>query len=423
VAPRVCLLVTVTGLFLLALSGCVGPSGGIRSIEDESGGLEEHAPIWITGDADLRDPAAGVRSGNGTPLDPYVISAWFIDLAHHAGGRLGAAITISDTGMHIVLRDCRLKKTPGASAIHIQRAKHVRIERCAVLSGPPSRETPSPSLTFVPTNSTAFPNASVEASSSAAAQESPVTTTVLPSGQDGPPAPAILVEDADDVDLANNTVSDGPGDGIAVTGSSDVTVVANDVTGTHGNGINLTASSDVVVANNTLTDNQGDGVHAEELQASVVANNSASGNGGYGVAVQGNDTQVVLNAVSGNGGGGGGGILVQGSGVTVSSNTAQDNSHYGIVVMPDARTVRVESNTAQGEDGGDRIIVPDPQDPGVTANSGRVEPVPPNFDPRPGPTSHGLDEKAVVIAIVGLLMGGGALAWIWWRRGFRIGGV
>lgn len=80
---------------------------------DAAAAPTSRAPISITGDAGFTF-SNGVRSGTGSPLDPYVISDWTIDAAS------GAAVRITGTTKHVVLRDLTLTSGSGASAVDLR---------------------------------------------------------------------------------------------------------------------------------------------------------------------------------------------------------------------------------------------------------------------------------------------------------------
>jgi hypothetical protein len=70
--------------------------------------LEEHPPIVIRSDADFEGLWSGVRSGDGTAANPYIISGWIITNDHPWTlweGTESAAITITDTTSHFVIED------------------------------------------------------------------------------------------------------------------------------------------------------------------------------------------------------------------------------------------------------------------------------------------------------------------------------
>jgi parallel beta-helix repeat protein len=93
-----------------------------------------HRPIWIHGNKDLTR-WKGVRSGNGTKDDPYIISRWFITgiFYYKFGFGNGYGITIANTDKYIVIRDNFLKNWrssnfPDGTAIYLYNTKNVTIE-------------------------------------------------------------------------------------------------------------------------------------------------------------------------------------------------------------------------------------------------------------------------------------------------------
>ncbi|UCH03986.1 MAG: right-handed parallel beta-helix repeat-containing protein [Candidatus Thorarchaeota archaeon] len=64
-----------------------------------------HSPIYIDGDGNFSATASAEGwSGNGSSLNPYIIDRLDIDL----GGAPGHGISISNTRVHVVIRDCNL---------------------------------------------------------------------------------------------------------------------------------------------------------------------------------------------------------------------------------------------------------------------------------------------------------------------------
>lgn len=395
--PTALALLCVLGL--LGLSGCLDESGAIKSDADDMEGLEPRGPIRIAGNDGFREPGNGVRSGNGTANDPYVIRGWYIDLTAGLDNE-SAAILLIGTDAHVQIRDCKVKRTSGSSAMLFRHASNVKLERCKVVT---VRAAPAPTGSLAATEP-AGPT-----------ESSPINDTQSPSGPSPAPSPsepsptiepqepseaAVLVQESENVTIADTTIVGGSGHGIVVEDSAEVTVEHNQVSGNEGDGIVVTESTDVLIANNTAADNAG-----------------------YGISVDGDQTEVLDNVVSENGAGGGGGILVEGTDVAVVQNEAVDNANYGIVVLPEAEDVEVRDNQAEGDDGGDLIILPENPRIVSDSNEGQVEPPGPDFDPRPPPQpSSGSDERIVVGILLLGLAGAGALGWFVWNRRAGLGG-
>lgn len=67
--------------------------------------LQPHTPIAIASNAGFI-AANGVRSGSGTPADPFVISDWFIDGSLYAGSQ--AMIWIENTDAYVVIENVKI---------------------------------------------------------------------------------------------------------------------------------------------------------------------------------------------------------------------------------------------------------------------------------------------------------------------------
>jgi hypothetical protein len=92
---------------------------------------ESHPPIQIDDDGDFLNPLNGVRAGNGSPGNPYVISGWLIDLSvWRLGGTLSSvsnvAIRIRNTTAHVVLQDNQMLN--GGVGIELVNAPNVVIQ-------------------------------------------------------------------------------------------------------------------------------------------------------------------------------------------------------------------------------------------------------------------------------------------------------
>jgi parallel beta-helix repeat protein len=117
---------TVWGVFVIALGGLLSsspsPSLALPPANEE---LTPHSPIVIRRDAAFT-PENGVRSGSGTPEDPYIIEGWAIDAA---GGDLG--IALFSTNAYVVIRNCAVQSAQQVG-IRLDQAEHVTIENCRV---------------------------------------------------------------------------------------------------------------------------------------------------------------------------------------------------------------------------------------------------------------------------------------------------
>ncbi len=128
---------------ILAASVVLSALGGVVSV-DVADGWQIHPSILIENDADFASPFAGVRDGDGSAKDPYVISDLAIIHTH------GPGIRIANTRAHVVVEDvtvsgqssgpagrahCSLGDDRGCfpKGIDIENATNVQIRRVVVL--------------------------------------------------------------------------------------------------------------------------------------------------------------------------------------------------------------------------------------------------------------------------------------------------
>lgn len=125
-------------LALLALAGAVPPGGA----HDEGGAgdsaprmREDRLPIRITAERDFLLPSSGVRSGDGTPSNPYIISGWKIRFEHTALGLpYQEAIHIAGVSSHYVIRDVSAESVESGYAIRLMSPRGVRLENVDVMA-------------------------------------------------------------------------------------------------------------------------------------------------------------------------------------------------------------------------------------------------------------------------------------------------
>ncbi|MEW6069373.1 MAG: NosD domain-containing protein [Candidatus Thermoplasmatota archaeon] len=72
---------------------------------DETTGLTPHAPIYIEGNANFTW-ANGVRSGNGTQSNPYIIENWDINASGASEDLRAGGIHIGNTSVYFIIRNC-----------------------------------------------------------------------------------------------------------------------------------------------------------------------------------------------------------------------------------------------------------------------------------------------------------------------------
>ena len=103
--------------------------------------LGTHAPIFIGGTADLT-AANGVTGGNGSAVNPYVISGWSIETQGvlYPPGYPQGAIQINDTSAYVLLRDLAIvSSVPSGSGnltigISLSNASHVSVENVSLVN-------------------------------------------------------------------------------------------------------------------------------------------------------------------------------------------------------------------------------------------------------------------------------------------------
>ena len=102
--------------FVLMLSTCALSVGDSQAGAASDLGLvyEPHGRIVIMGDEDFT-AENGVRSGNGTTLNPYVIEGWEIDLSESSeSDQYNDGIVVQNTDAWFVIRDVRIHSGEGA---------------------------------------------------------------------------------------------------------------------------------------------------------------------------------------------------------------------------------------------------------------------------------------------------------------------
>lgn len=135
-----------------------------------------------------------------------------------------------------------------------------------------------------------------------------------------------LTQEAEPVQVINNTAMDASGHGILVTASE--TMVAENTVMRNSDGIRVSNVSDVTVENNTATDNRDDGVVFSESSDGVARGNNLSNNFDDGLYIIGNGSTVTDNVAMGNGDDG---VDVQNSTIVLfSGNRFMKNGDDGL---------------------------------------------------------------------------------------------
>lgn len=90
-------------IFVFILVGSL--SAVLLSYAEPASSYEQSGPIVIDDDGDFSIGCNGVRSGNGTPSDPYIISDW--EIVNYSGD----GISIQGTTVHFVIRNVHVNST------------------------------------------------------------------------------------------------------------------------------------------------------------------------------------------------------------------------------------------------------------------------------------------------------------------------
>ncbi len=312
-------LLLCAGLVALFLVGTLGSNpvtesiplnGGISTYRDYGGESEvllpqhtvsaytPHGPITITSDADF---ASQGWPGNGTESNPYVVEG----LSIAAGGN---CISISDTTVCFVIRDCLLTGGNSGDGVSLENVIRGRVEGCVI-----SEKSNGVYLVHSSNNSV-------------------VNNTISHNDGDG-----VLVFNSSTNSVVNNTISDNSGDGVSLFDSStNNTVVNNTISQNYDDGIYLyDSSSGNSVVNNTISDNVDDGICLESSSNNCVVNNEFVNNGILILGTTLSDwfqTVTSNNTVNGK-------MLAYFTGLT---GGVVDGSQYGQVILVNCTGVRVQ---------------------------------------------------------------------------------
>jgi hypothetical protein len=115
-------------LVLVLLAVAALPATQVEASSDSGPSAREtRGPIHIVRNEDFLVAANGIRSGSGTPDDPYLISDWVIDMAQPTGLFYSAGLNIANTDKHVLLRNIQFRGLNGDLGFNVQDAQNVRV--------------------------------------------------------------------------------------------------------------------------------------------------------------------------------------------------------------------------------------------------------------------------------------------------------
>ncbi len=318
----------------------------IREDEGLSGYVLGHEPV--TGEP-LYRPGSGIRSGNGTQQDPFVIEGWcFIVPAGAMVTDSAVALSIESTSMHVIVRgneflgvDTMVPASKG-NAVVLDDASNVEIRDnlfgslhhgLVALGAKDLRITGN---TFGPTHAHAMilrgsHDAHVEGN--------------MMDGQTG--TVGIQSVASDGVVIMNNTLG-GYSRGISLEGSFENRVQGNRVEGSSLDGTFVRAGGDHRIVQNGFTGNNW-GLYVESLVGGVVEDNTFTGSQvgtgsdsvyireSSGLRVEGNVFEGTREGV----------LLRVSDNITILGNRIRATSGVG-VSLADAHENRIEGNRLEG---------------------------------------------------------------------------
>lgn len=182
----------------------------------------KHRPIQIIGNDEFTK-ANGVRSGSGTPSDPFIISGWSISAAHREG------ILVKNTTVSFVIANV---------SIH---------------SGASSQ----------------YPDIDLVSVRNAVIRSSTITGGLV----------GIYLQVCSNITVEDNTVSQSTLWGIGVSSTTDSNIVGNKVTLSADVGIEISQSDRLVISANEVSSNRNAGIFSEYSGYVTVSGNFIGANG------------------------------------------------------------------------------------------------------------------------------------------------
>ncbi len=255
------------------------------------------AAIFINGDANFT-AANGVVSGDGTALNPFIISNWDISAT------LADGIAIGNANSYFIVRDCTVHDghrtfPPGSGnvGIYLHNCSHAQVMN----------------------NNCSRDEAGIQV------EESPgvvLTSNVLFSNFYA----GISVSTSQMAFMTDNNCSHGSYDGVVLSGSANSTLDHNRCYANGGAGIGLMGSGYVVTYNN-CTLNGAQGIYLESSYHCLLSGNDLVSSGSKGI------------------------FISQSSDITVADNTCLNNIDYGVVLSMSGSNELSSNNCTGGANG------------------------------------------------------------------------
>lgn len=243
-----------------------------------------HAPISISGDGDFT-PQNGVSSGNGTPLNPYIIEGWDID----SGGDIG--IAVRGTNAYFVIRNTTIHSNVSGWQIGIY---FNSVKNCVLEYNNCTGQLYGMQLQYC-TNISIYNNTCmldgvgiwVEAS-----LNSSIGYNLLSNNSDS----GVFVYQSTETRIFHNNCSLDLGAGIQCD-SRGLTVIEHNICINDSIGIGVIGPSICTVEENTLVQNSG-GMQLFDASGTIVRNNSFNSNGDSSALTIWNSNRVVASGNS-----------------------------------------------------------------------------------------------------------------------------
>jgi parallel beta-helix repeat protein len=280
---RAYLFAIALGFFLVL--GSMAPvielaGDGLKSADiipgPERGGFHSgtpHAPIIIVGDVNFRARAQEEGwPGNGTSEDPIIIEGLDIDTS----GAPTYGISISNTQVHFIIRNCNLT---GASGSPFYGINLDNVKNCALINN--TCTSNSYGIYFTVSDFNTVMNNTCTGNNYGIFLDFSDFNTVANNTCTGNSA-GIRISISYFNTVANNTCT-GNSDGVYLDNSDSNTVVKNSCT-SNNMGIHLGSSDFNTVVNNTCNGNR-DGIFIDNSNSNTVANNTCTSNNINGICV------------------------------------------------------------------------------------------------------------------------------------------
>jgi parallel beta-helix repeat protein len=277
-----------------------------------------HAPIVIDGDANFTVTALTEGwLGDGSSGTPFIIEGLDIDV----GGAPGHGISINNTRVHFVIRDCYLTGASASlgSGIYLYNVTDGELINNTCTSNSYGIYLYLSDFNTVSDNTcTSNSHSGIYLGSS--------TSTVVSNNSCSSNTYGIYLGSSTVNTLSNNTCTSNSNIGIYLSSSASNTVVNNIATSNTWHGIRLDASASNTVVNSTCTSNTY-GIYLDTSTSNTLSNNNCTSNSNRG---------IYLGSSTSN---------------TLSNNNCTSNSNMGIYLsLSDFNTV--SNNTCNGNDFG-----------------------------------------------------------------------